>query len=118
GDPDLTLGQYSGIFNYYVNHIVATDVGEKIHDPELFAASIYPNPFSTSVQVRIFTAQATTIHLQVLNASGVQVIELYWQTGASDDQTFQCDFSQFIQGIYYVRLSTSSKVMVLKVVKI
>jgi len=122
GDPDLTLGQYSGIFNYYVNHIVAMDVDEQIHDAALFAASIYPNPFSTSVQVRIFTAQATAFHLQVLNASGVQVMESRWQTGASGDQTFPFDLSQLTPGIYYFRLSTEfikgSKVMVIKVVKI
>lgn len=122
GDPDLTLGQYSGIFNYYVNHIVATDMKKSIQNPANFAASIYPNPFSTSVQVRVFTAQATSLHMQVLNASGVQVMETSWHTGTSGDQTFPCDLSKLSPVIYYVRLSAEFtkglKVMVMKVVKI
>jgi hypothetical protein len=71
--------------------------------------SVYPNPFTNSVNVEYTTESAETIHIYLYNALGERVAEFMNKENTGGKHTFQFDTSGLLHGIYYCRLENGAK---------
>jgi len=67
--------------------------------------SIYPNPGSNKISVRTNTCQNNEIKLEILNSTG-QVIEIADSQLMKRTGEVEIDVSNFVRGIYFVRVKT------------
>ena len=71
--------------------------------------TVYPNPASNLVNLAFTTSQVTTVTIDVLDASG-RVVEQIYQGEHQGEQTYTWN-SNVKMGTYYCRINTGSKII-------
>ncbi|MCF7809547.1 T9SS type A sorting domain-containing protein [bacterium] len=95
----------------------AVDHDDRITIPDEYGiASIYPNPFNSSVTVSYNLPVSSDVSLQLFDILGREVASLFneWQTVGS--HTVVIDNTELSAGLYLIRLKSGSDVVVRKVV--
>ena len=93
-----------------------TGIGEPSLLPERINASLYPNPASSIVTVKIKTQKATAVSVQLCDTGARLITELDSKVinGVAEIQT---DISDIRPGTYFIRLITAQESQVLKLIK-
>jgi hypothetical protein len=84
--------------------------------PEVIASqlnfSVYPNPFTNSINIEYTTEAAETIHVSIYNVLGERVMDVMNKETAGGKHTFPLDASGLTPGIYYCKLESGRKLAV------
>jgi len=104
GDLDLTIGNYSGTFNYYENQNATfiPTTKENFLPNKFLLVNVYPNPFNLSTVFNINIQKSGNLKLKMFNQLGQTVIDK--NIGYKNAQQFQyrLTFPEHLSsGIYY-----------------
>jgi len=98
--------------------IITTGINNPNQEPISFKS--YPNPFDNSTRISYYLASASNITLEVFNSLGEKVTTLFEgkQLQGKYEFSFGADGNKIGNGIYFVRLTSPSKVSNLRLVRI
>jgi hypothetical protein len=98
--------------------IITTGINNPNQEPISFKS--YPNPFDNSTHISYYLASASNITLEVFNSLGEKVTTLFEgkQLQGKYEFSFGADGNKIGNGIYFVRLTSPSKVSNLRLVRI
>ncbi|MBK5285830.1 MAG: proprotein convertase P-domain-containing protein [Bacteroidia bacterium] len=98
--------------------IITTGIGTPNQEPISFKS--YPNPFDNSTRISYYLASESNITLDVFNSLGEKVTTLFdgKQLQGKYEFSLGADENKIGNGVYFVRLTSPSKVSNLRIVRI
>jgi hypothetical protein len=114
GDPDLTLGEYSGVLSYYRNNKIVIGIDDPAVATNHLHAVIAPNPFSGICVINFETTKPAKAELQVMNASGIVVHTSEAAELPAGKQSFGWNATGLPAGVYLLKLRVDDEEIVLK----
>lgn len=107
---------------YGIPNFISADIslsGGALEGPEEESlVSIYPNPFSNSLELKFYSVSSQTAKLQIFNATGQVQLRITYPLSSGMVNTISVsELSFFSSGVYYVKLDTEQRSFVRKVVK-
>lgn len=106
GDVDLALGQYNGIFDYYKNNALVTSVKKQPQPMAYFSISAFPNPFSTTLNLRFSLPETSDVSMLVMNVYGKQVYAEKFRNLAYGTHILNWETGETPAGAYFIQIST------------
>lgn len=98
-----------GILPYDFSPLITTDIDQNV---AFEAISIFPNPFSNSLQIR-FAVPGYAQNIKILDLSGKQLMGVF----PMNEAEIKMDVSTLPSGVYFVHISTKEGKRVFKVIK-
>jgi hypothetical protein len=117
GDPDLTLGNYDGTFDYFKNNAIVTSSGEPTEKISSISLSVSPNPFATSTVIHFELASSTDVSFQVISICGKVLYSGNRENMAPGNHSQIWNGGAQNPGVYFIRLITDENAETIKVIK-
>jgi hypothetical protein len=117
GDPDLALGQYSGTFSYFRNQYLVTGMPGLEHPETIASTSVYPNPFSESMAIKVRLDHPARVHIKIISIQGTLIYETGQQMYAQGEHQFNWDAAHQPEGVYFIMININGKQEIIKSVK-
>lgn len=114
-DGEHTTEAWSVFTNYLPDPIA---VGQTILPEELSLSSVYPNPFNSSLTVRLNLIEPTDVDITIFDVFGRQVTRLASETNLMGRKSFVWDPSGLVSGEYIVKVQAGKQSVIHKVVMI
>ena len=113
-DPDDYMGW--GIPNFYGADSILTSIGDNIFTDSFINA--YPNPFTNKIEVAIDIDSAEAISFELFSLSGSIVLSEV-HSASNDNNTIQLSNNVGLlpQGVYFLKVITTNKTAVVKLIK-
>ena len=90
----------------------AEDLEEKIN------FEVYPNPFSSNMNIKFESKSSGRIRLDIYNVRGTKVLKVFDKTLSSGNHDFNVNTSRLLSGTYFIHLISNESLVVKKMVKI
>jgi len=116
GDVDLTLGQYSGIFDYYKNNALVAGIEKQ---PAMIGAiklCAFPNPFSSELNLHFNLSETSDVSMFVADIFGQMVYSESHSNLSPGHQLLKWEAKDFQSGVYFIRIFTGKQQETIKVV--
>jgi hypothetical protein len=119
GDFDLTVGNYDGTFNYFINLSNPNSVSNTKIPSKFSLESVYPNPFNAITKIKFELSQTAPVKLAIFNIQGQQVWSQKRSFMPAGTHTISWNAQNQPSGVYLIQFSSgfqsqSTKAILLK----
>ena len=93
-------------------------VCKNIEGSGLVILPLYPNPTSKDITLSVLISQPSTLHIELIDQSGRKVLNQdYTENFDAGIHQFLLPFSSVNKGIYHIRVSNNSEILMEKIVR-
>jgi hypothetical protein len=112
-----TSGDKSCVTSMTLNPISSTDINELKDDLNALDISIYPNPCFDFLNITYKVEAAKTVDIELLNFSGIKLLDIYHGENINGQQNIQYPISQYIsKGTYTLKINIDNHFLTRKVI--
>ena len=91
---------------------------KNIEGSGLVILPIYPNPTSEDITLSVLISEASILNIELIDQSGRQILnQEYTENFDAGIHEFLLPFSSLNKGIYHIRVSNSSEILMEKIVR-
>ncbi len=96
---------------FYNQSPVSPETGtDQPHNLQIIAT--YPNPFNSSLNIRVYAAKTSNVSLSIWNVEGQQIAQIWQGTLQSGINQFNWSAEHIPSGVYLVRLQAGETVQI------
>ena len=114
GNPDNLMG--FGIPDFANAWSILTVINRKLIEDDAML-TVYPNPFNNSLNIEIQNTANETVRLELLSMTGKLLLSEHLQTQAGNTTFALNQFSHLNSGVYFLRVVSSDRVAVQRIIK-
>ncbi len=79
---------------------------------------LFPNPFTTHTTIEFYLPQTSTVSIQIINAMGAKVAELYRGQLPAGQQQMRWDAGDLPKGLYFLKVQAGKEAGTRKIIKV
>ena len=106
------------IVDVYGNYTYSKTIMVVVDVKGISVLVVYPNPFSTRVQIRVNCDMAEKVAINILNSNGVKMSTQLAQTQVGDNNIVINKVDALPSGVYYIEVVSSTRTLRTKVMKL